>query len=219
MKLGAHDRLYLIADTTAAGRPLRQAVAEAVGSGARLVQLREKQLPDHDYLALARDIRAITAAYGARLLINSRVRIAAEVGADGVHLPRDASIGDARRALGPRALIGVSAHSAEELRRAEAEGADFVTLSPVFPTASKPGSSDVLGLDRFAALAGTTTLPVFALGGIQRENARDCLGTGAFGIAVVSSIMGAPDVGEATRGYLQIIASPEGHGEGRGAVR
>ena len=157
MKLDEHDRLYLIADTTAHGRPLRQAVEEAVRSGVRLVQLREKALSDPDYLALARDIRAITTAYGARLLINSRVQIAAEVHADGVHLPRSASISEARRVMGPRALIGVSAHSAEELHRAEAEGADFVTLSPVFPTASKPWATEVLGLERFAALTETTS--------------------------------------------------------------
>lgn len=210
MKLDEHDRLYLIADTTVACWPIRQAVAEAVRSGARLVQLREKRLPDHDYLALAREIRAITTAHGARLLINSRVRIAAEVHADGVHLPRSASIGEARHAMGPRALIGVSAHSAEEMARAEAEGADFVTLSPVFPTGSKPWVEDVLGLARFGSLAETTTLPVYALGGVQRENARDCLKAGAYGIAVVSSIMGAPDVGEATKSYLRITAGPQG---------
>lgn len=212
MKLGARDRLYLIADTTGACWPIREAVAEAVRAGVRLVQLREKELADHDYLALARDIRAITATYGARLLINSRVPIAAEVNADGVHLPRSAPIGDARRALGPHALIGVSAHSAAELLRAEAEGADFVTLSPVFPTASKPWAKDVLGLDRFAALAKTTMLPVFALGGIQVENAQGCLKAGAYGIAVVSSIMGAPDVGVAAKGYLQRIAGANSTG-------
>lgn len=205
MRLGAPDRLYLIADTTAGGPPLRQAVEEAVRSGVRLVQLREKQLPEGDYLALARALRAITAAHGARLLINSRVQIAAEVRADGVHLPRDASIGEARRALGPRALIGVSTHSAEELRRAESGGADFVTLSPIFPTTSKPWATDILGLDRFAALAATVSLPVFALGGVQPANALDCLHAGAYGVAVVSAIMGAPDVREATRRYLDVI--------------
>jgi len=209
MKLDEHDRLYLIADTTVACWPIRQAVAEAVRSGARLVQLREKGLSDHDYLALARDIRAITTAHGARLLINSRVRIAADVNADGVHLPRDASIGEARRVMGPRALIGVSAHSAGELARAVAEGADFVTLSPVFPTGSKPWVTDALGLARFASLVETAMLPVYALGGVQRENARDCLKAGAYGIAVVSSIMGAPDVGEATQSYLQIMMGPQ----------
>ena len=210
MKLGEHDRLYLIADTTGASWPLRQAVADAVRSGIRLVQLREKQLSEHDYLILARDIRALTTAYGARLLINSRVQIAAEVCADGVHLPRSASISEARRVMGPRALIGVSAHSAEELRRAEAEGADFVTLSPVFPTASKPWNRDVLGLARFASLAETAMLPVYALGGVQRENAQNCLKAGAFGIAVVSSIMAAPDVEEATKSFLQVMVGPQG---------
>jgi thiamine-phosphate pyrophosphorylase len=210
MELGARDRLYLIADTTSgARRPLREAVEVAIRAGVRLVQLREKQMPDADYLPLARDLRAFTIASGAHLLINSRLDIAAAVHADGVHLPRDASIGEARRVLGPRALIGVSAHSAEELRRAEREGADFVTLSPVFPTASKPWAIDTLGLDRFSSLVATTTLPVFALGGIQIANARDCLHAGAFGIAVVSSILDAPDVGEATTGYLHIIGSSE----------
>jgi thiamine-phosphate pyrophosphorylase len=211
MKLGARDRLYLIADTTPGAQlPLREAVAEAVRAGVRLVQLREKERADDDYLALARDLRALTAAHGARLLINSRVTVAAAVGADGVHLPRDVSIGAARRALGPQALIGVSAHSQAELRRAETEGADFVTLSPIFPTASKPWAVDVLGVDRFAALAATTALPVFALGGVQRENADECLRAGACGVAVVSSIMNAPDVGEATTRFLQVLAGPAG---------
>ncbi len=210
MKLGEHDRLYLIADATVGGVSLRRAVAKAVRSGVHLVQLREKRLSDGDYRALARDLRAITAAYGARLLVNSRLQIAAEVRADGVHLPRDASIGEARRAMGPGALIGVSTHSAEELRRAETEGADFVTLSPVFPTASKPWEIDMLGLDRFAALTATSALPVFALGGVQRANALHCLKAGAYGVAVVSSIMGAPDVSEATKRYLETIGNPAG---------
>ncbi len=208
MTAGASDRLYLIADTTpGASLPLREAVAQAVRAGVRLVQLREKQVPDADYLALARDLRALTTAYGARLLINSRVDIAAAVDADGVHLPRDASIDDARRALGPNALIGVSTHSAEELRRAEAEGADFVTLSPVFPTTSKPCATNTLGIERFAALVARATLPVYALGGIQPENAAGCLRAGAYGIAVVSSIMAAPDVGAATSRYLRVLAA------------
>jgi thiamine-phosphate pyrophosphorylase len=211
MKLGTPDRLYLIADTTDAHMPLAEAVRAAVRAGVRLVQLREKERPDRDYLLLAQELRAITTAHGARLLINSRVRIAAQVHADGVHLPRDASISEARHALGPQALIGVSAHSAEELRRAEAEGADFVTLSPVFPTASKPWATDILGLDRFATLTRSTELPVFALSGVQSENAQDCLRAGAFGVAVISSIMGAPDVAEATKRFLKAIRASDAH--------
>src|SRR5438094_8558777 len=104
MRLDAPDRLYLIADMIGARWPLPLAVEAAARAGVRLVQLRAKELPDADYLALARDLRGITAAHGARLLINSRVHIAEAVQADGVHLPRDASIRDARRALGPGAL-------------------------------------------------------------------------------------------------------------------
>jgi thiamine-phosphate pyrophosphorylase len=206
MRPDAPDRLYLIADTTGARQALPYAVDAAVRAGVRLVQLRAKELPDSEYLALARAVRAITAAHGARLLINTRLHVATAIGADGVHLPRDASIRDARHALGPKALIGVSAHSAAELHRAEAEGADFVTLSPIFPTISKPWAVDLLGLDGFAALVATTTLPVFALGGVQPDNAASCLGAGACGVAVVSAIMAAPHVRAATINFLERLS-------------
>ena len=205
MKLSDQDRLYLITDMAQATGLLNGVVSEAVEAGVRLVQLREKHLPDDDYLALAKEIRRITASHDARLLINSRLKVALEVGADGVHLPRDAPIAEARRVLGPEALIGFSAHCEEELRRAEEEGADFVTLSPLHPTPSKPGYTEVLGLERFASLAQTTELPVFALGGVRPENVPDCLQAGAYGIAVVSTIMAALDVPDTVRDYLSIL--------------
>lgn len=205
MKLKGHDLLYLIADSAQTKRPIGETIEEAFRSGIRLVQLREKHLPDEDYLALARDVRSITTSYGARLLINSRLHIALDVGADGVHLPRDASIAGARRALGPEPLIGFSAHSEEELRRAGEEGADFVTLSPLFPTPSKIGYTAILGLERFAALVQTTSLPVFALGGVRIENVSDCLKAGAYGIAVMGAIMGATNIADQVRAYLHAL--------------
>jgi|DewCreStandDraft_1066081.scaffolds.fasta_scaffold00179_41 thiamine-phosphate pyrophosphorylase len=205
MRLRPVDRLYLIADSAGARRPIDRAVAEAVQAGVRLVQLREKQLPDAQFLALAQELRRITAAHDARLLINSRTHMAQAVGADGVHLPGAASIAEARRLLGPQALIGYSAHNADELRRAEQEGADFVTLSPVFPPHSKSSPVPALGLERFAQLVRSTCLPVYALGGVDPQNARDCLAAGAFGIAVVGALMSAPDIPAVVSRFLELL--------------
>jgi thiamine-phosphate pyrophosphorylase len=205
VKLRLEERLYLIADSAGARWPVREAAAQAVAAGVRLVQLREKQLADAEFLELARELRRLTAARGARLLINSRTHIAQAVGADGVHLPGGASIAAARRLLGPQALIGYSAHTAADVRRAESEGADFVTLSPVFPSLSKPGYTAALGLERFAELAHSTTLPVFALGGIAPENAAACLAAGAFGVAVTGVIMQAPDIAAVVRRLLDAL--------------
>lgn len=205
MKLRPEDRLYLIADSARVRWPVGEAAAQAVAAGVRLVQLREKQLAEAEFLALAQELRRLTAAHGACLLINSRLHVAQAIEADGVHLPGAASIAEARRVLGPDALIGYSAHTADDIRRAEAEGADFVTLSPVFPPLSKSGYTAALGLERFAELAHSTTLPVFALGGIEPENAAACLAAGAFGVAVAGAIMQAADIPAAVRCLLDAL--------------
>jgi thiamine-phosphate pyrophosphorylase len=184
-------------------------VSLAIQAGLRLVQLREKQLPHAEYLALAHDLRRLTARHDALLLLNARVELVREVGADGVHLPRAADVASARQRLGPEAVIGYSAHSRTELDRAQRDGADFVTLSPVFPSLSKPGYDAALGLERFGTLAQSASLPVYALGGVTIVNARDCLAAGAAGVAVVGAIMAAPDIGAVIGGLLEAL-----HGSG-----
>lgn len=208
MRLRACDRLYLIADSTASPRrSLLQTVTEAVRAGVCLVQLRAKEMPDDEYRVLARQLRGITAEYHARLLLNSRIEIAREVGADGVHLPRDGSPAEMRQALGHNALVGISTHSEAELRRVEAQGADFAVLSPLFNPSSKPAYTDPLGLERFALLARDATIPVFALGGIRLENATECLRSGAYGVAVLGAIMNAPDVSTAVEEFLHTLGT------------
>jgi thiamine-phosphate pyrophosphorylase len=204
VKLTDADRLYLIADSPRSRWSVAEAVRLAVAAGVRMVQLREKALPDDAYHPLAAELRAVTASASARLLINARVHIAAQVGADGVHIPSNGSVADARRALGDDVLVGCSVHSLGEIGRAEEEGADFLTVSPVFRTASKPGSA-ALGTEGLAALVRQTALPVYALGGIRLHRVRACLDAGAFGVAVVSSIMGAEDVAAAVRAHLRAL--------------
>ena len=145
--------LYLITDRgQTAGRDLLAVVEEALSGGVRAVQLREKALPAREYFELARAMRALTARYGARLLINDRVDIALAVGADGVHLPEAGlPLSVARELLGPAKLIGVSCHSLDTALDAERQGADFITFGPVFFTPSKARYGEPVGV---ALLAG-----------------------------------------------------------------
>ena len=211
MNLRDADLLYLITDRRVTRRPLVEVVAEAVVAGVSLVQLREKDLTEREFLALAGPIREVTSRHNARLLLNGRAELAASIGADGVHLPSHLPIDIARDVVGDARLLGYSCHSQpDEIRRAVSGGVDFVTLSPVHPTASKPDAPS-LGLDGFAALARTAGVPVFALGGIRPAHAAACLDAGAFGVGVVRGILAEDDVASAAAEYLRELGA-----EGRG---
>jgi thiamine-phosphate pyrophosphorylase len=199
------DRLYLIADSSRlTRRGLEPAVCEALASGVTLVQLREKRLDDDAYRSLAMRLRSLTRDAGARLLFNGRASLASEIGADGVHLPANASARVTRDLLRDGMLCGVSVHNADELRRAEDERADFVTLSPVYATTSKP-DAPALGPDRFALHVSGCRMPVYALGGVTPERVAACLDAGAFGVAVVNGILDAPNVADAVRRYFHAL--------------
>ena len=187
--------LYLITDRTqTAGRELPAVVAAALRGGVRAVQLREKDLPKHELLELARSLRTLTRQYSARLLINSSVEIALDVAADGVHLgSASLAVAEARRLLGPDRLIGYSAHSLHEALRAEADGADFITFGPVYHTPSKLAYGDPLGLAGLAAAVKSLQIPVFALGGVKKPTVSEVMATGAAGIALISAIITAAD--------------------------
>lgn len=187
--------LYLITDRhQTAGRPLISVVGEALAGGVRAVQLREKDLSGRELFELALEMRRITRDYGARLVINDRLDIALAVEADGVHIGAGSlPVAAARRLAGQQLLIGYSAHAVDEALRAEAEGADFVTFGPVFFTPSKAVYGEPLGLNRLAEAVRNLTIPVFALGGIKRENIAGVMSAGAHGIALISAIIASPD--------------------------
>lgn len=198
-------RVYLITDRKEAlGRPLAEVVKRAVQAGIRGVQLREKDLSGRELFCLAQELRNITVQSGARLLINDRADIAAAVGADGVHLTQESiSPKHARRLLGPASLIGQSTHSVEEARKAEEEGADFVTFGPIFPTPSKLKYGPPLGTEALASVREKVRIPIFAIGGIKTHNIKDVLEAGAYGIAIISAVMGAEDVEGAVSSLLR----------------
>ena len=184
--------LYLITDRHQVHphHDLLSAVAAALQGGVQAVQLREKDLPAAELFKLGTQLRQLTRRYQAKLLINDRIDIAQAVDADGVHLTEQSlSVTEARRLLGPDKLIAASTHSLERALQAEREGADFVTFSPVYYTASKAAYGAPQGLDKLQEICAQTTIPVFALGGITPQRITEVRKAGAAGVALISAIL------------------------------
>ncbi|MFH2042077.1 MAG: thiamine phosphate synthase [Acidobacteriota bacterium] len=202
-------RLCLVADVEAAGeRDLCPIVAEALAGGITLLQLRAKKLDTRPFLDLALDLLPLVRSAGVPLIINDRVDIALASGADGVHLGQnDMPPAAARKLLGNNKIIGISANTVEEAAAAEAGGADYIGLSPVFGTPSKTDTDPPMGLSGIRRLTDAVTIPGIAIGGINRDNAADVFSAGAAGIAVISAIMSAEDVREAAAELRQIVES------------
>jgi len=174
-------RLLVLTDRTICGRPLVDVVTDAVVSGARAVVLREKDLPDDERVRIAAQLRRVLDPVGGVLLL-------AGPRGDAVHL----SASDPLPAPRPT-VVGRSCHDAGEVARADAEGCDYVTCSPVFATASKPGYGPALGPSGLAALV-TGGPPAYALGGVLPGHVATCRGAGAHGVAVMGPVMRDPQI-------------------------
>ena len=196
--------LLVISDRSQAKRPLLEIAAAAFRGGCRWFSLREKDMPAAARLDLLRRLVALGHRFGATVGIHEDVAAAVAAGADGVHLPGGGDPAAARRQL-PGALIGVSAHSPEEAAARLRAGADYVTLSPIFLTQSKPGYGPAVGLAALAEAACLAAGPVVALGGIDAGNIAACLAAGAGGVAVMGEIMRAADPEAALRTLLHSL--------------
>jgi len=183
--------ICLLATTAMARQPLEAVVRDAVAAGVGMVQLREKESGDRRLLDLARSLRELTASAGALLIVNDRPDIASLAAADGVHVGQeDLSVAEARRIVGPEALVGVSTHSVEQALAAQRDGADYVGAGPVFATTTKD-AGPLLGLEGLRRVMDTIDVPVFAIGGITAANAAQVRATGAARVAVASTVLGA----------------------------
>ncbi len=199
--------LYLITDRhQTGGRELTEVVRQSLEGGVRAVQLREKDLSGAELYRLALELRALTRSYGARLMINDRLDIALAVEADGVHLGVNSlPVAAARRLLGRQMIIGYSAHALDEALCAQADGADFITFSPVYHTPSKAAYGEPCGVKKLADAACALEIPVIALGGIGEANISEALSASVQGIAVISAILAAADPRAAAVSLLKKI--------------
>ncbi|HXX80110.1 MAG TPA: thiamine phosphate synthase [Thermodesulfovibrionales bacterium] len=200
--------VYLISDRKllSAHHLLFSAVEDALRSGVRAIQLREKDLSVREVLGMAYRMRELTRKYRARFFINDRVDIALCTEADGVHLGQSGiPVSAVRNMVKEGFLIGVSTHSMEEAISAEKEGADFVTFGPLFETPSKRVYGAPLGAEALREVRKRVSIPLFGIGGIKPGNVREVVQSGAFGVALISGILGKADIKGATEAYLNMM--------------
>lgn len=201
--------LYLVTDRRLCGpRSLEEVVLMAVRGGAACVQLREKSLSTLAFVQEAQRIKAILAPFGAALIINDRIDVALAVGADGIHIGQsDMPAHMARELMGPRALVGLSVETWEDVERARTMDVDYLGVSPVFDTPTKTDTKEHWGLEGIRRIRAATRLPLVAIGGLHAANAEDAVRAGADSIAVVSAICSAPDPFLASQELHLIIES------------
>ena len=207
--------VYVILDPEhAGGHALDDLTAQASAGGASLFQLRVKQASTRDALDLARRCLAALATSGRPLLINDRVDIALASGAQGVHLGQDdLPPAEARRLLGPEAIIGLTVRSLEEARSAPLDLVDYLSIGGVFPTASKTGVARYLGLEGLKAVVATLPaprgFPICAISGIKADNAGDVIAAGLDGVAVITAISEAAEPAAAARQLRSVVEAAQ----------
>ena len=198
-------RLYAVTDRRWEGTlSLPRQVELALQGGTTMVQFREKHLQGAEKEALARELLALCSSYGVPLIINDDAELAKKVGADGVHVGQsDLAAQEARRMLGPQAIIGVTARTVEQARAAQAAGADYLGSGAVFGTSSKSDARP-LSREELRAICAAVTIPVVAIGGIHAGNVLALCGCGQAGVAVIGGIFGQPDIRQAARELLAL---------------
>ncbi len=196
MKAIADCRLYGILDLGYADRgSLVRVAGEMLAGGIDVVQLRAKGHPSEAILAMGREILPLTRDAGVPLVINDHPQVAADLGADGIHVGQDdLSMAAVRAIVGDAMMVGRSTHSVDQARGGVAEGADYIGFGPLFATPTKPDYVPI-GVDDIARVhAEHDGFPIFCIGGIKRENVPELLAAGARRVVIVSGILQAPDI-------------------------
>ena len=200
--------LYVIVDPdAAAGRPEEEIARLAVQGGATLIQFRDKRHEKGHQLQVAQRLMRVCSGPNLRLIINDHVDVALAARADGVHLGQtDLPVAVVRHRLWRNAIIGCSANNVDEARRAQADGADYVSVGRLFPTTSKQDTRPATP-DTIRAIKAAVSIPVAAIGGITEENIDAVLAAGADMVCVISAVVAAPDPREAARRLAARIAA------------
>lgn len=187
--------LYAVTDRTWAGRQtLAEQVEEALKGGVTMVQLREKNVSDEEYIQRAGEIKELCNRYGVPLIINDNVEVALKCGADGVHVGmEDTPVSAVRARVGAEFIIGATAKTVEQAKAAEAAGADYLGVGAVFPSPTKRNAIRITKEELYE-ICSAVSIPAVAIGGITESNIAELAGGGMAGVAVVSAIFGAEDI-------------------------
>jgi len=205
MPLARALRLLVLTDAPlAAPRTVPEVVSAALEAGARAVQLRNKGESARELLAVGTELRSLTREAGALLFVNDRLDVALALEADGIHVgPDDLPVAVVRRHVPERFLVGRSADDPVVARSAVEDGADYIGCGTVYPTSTKAGAGDVIGVEGLRRVVEVVPVPVVGIGGITVARAAEVAATGAAGVAVVGAVMGAADPKSAVRGFLE----------------
>lgn len=199
MKLPSH--FYAIVDPAGGHQPVELARV-MLSAGARIVQLRLKQAAARDFVAAAREVAALCRAAGATFIVNDRADICMLAEADGVHLGQeDLPLEAGRRLMGPGKIIGVSTHSLEQARAAEAGGADYIGFGPMYAGGLKNVRAGQ-GLENLRAARAAVRIPIVAIGGITEPKVPEVLAAGADAVALITDVIRAPDLAKKVRAIL-----------------
>lgn len=188
-------KLYAVTDRTWLGEnSLDDQVEKAIRAGATFIQLREKHLPYDEFVKAAYEIKAVTDKYKIPFVINDNAEVAIEVDADGIHVgQKDMDAENVRKLIGENKILGVSVHTVEQAVSAEKMGADYIGVGAVFTTATKEDANNI-SLETVKKICNSVTIPVVAIGGINKNNIMDLAGSGVDGVAVISAIFAQPDI-------------------------
>ena len=202
--------LYIILDPSVCpARPLVDVLTTAAEAGASLFQYRNKTASMKDAYVEALALRQAAAKAGVLFIVNDRCDLALAVDADGVHLGQgDLPLDLARKVMGPDKLIGISTHNSDQVREATAGKPDYLGFGPIFKPSSKQDHDPVVGLEGLRAMRSLTSLPVFAIGGIQIDQVGEIIHAGADGVAVISAILKAQDLSHVVKAFLAQMPGP-----------
>ena len=199
--------LYLVTDNSDEVEKFLKTIEEGIKGGVTVVQIREKTADTLDFYNLALKVKEITAKYNVPLIINDRVDIALAIDADGVHVGQSDMPGDVtRKLIGENKILGISAATIDEAKKAQKDGADYIGTGAVFPTATKDDAPSVTK-NELKEIVNSIDIPVVAIGGINLENASQLTDTGIAGLSVVSAIMSSDNPKKSSEELLKIFNS------------
>lgn len=199
-------RLYLVTDRDlVGGKDFLDSIEQAILGGVTFLQLREKSLSSREFYLVAAKVKEIATRYRIPFVINDRLDIAIAVDADGLHVGQsDLPVAVARKILGPKKIIGVSAATISEAIEAEKGGADYLGVGAIYPTGTKTDARSV-GLTQLREIRQSVSIPVVAIGGIKEENTANVMKTGIEGVSIVSAILAQDDPKQAAENLLRIV--------------